>query len=324
MKQLISIVIPAYNEAAGISHFHQQLRKAIPGQYRYELLFVDDGSTDNTLSEINAIQKRDNDVRIISFSRNFGKEAATTAGIIESRGMATIVIDADGQHPVVLLSKFLQKWEEGAQVVIGIRETNQKEGVVKRYGSKLFYKVFNRITSEKIVPSSTDFRLIDAEVRDAFSRLSERSRITRALIDWLGFKKEYITFAANAREFGEASYSTKKLVKLAMNSFVSLTTFPLLVSGYLGLVIMPLSLMLGFFIIIEQYALNDPMSLKITGSASLGIFVVFLVGLILVSQGLLALYISRIYEEAKDRPLYIINPKTSTTTVSANETASLE
>jgi len=312
MKQLISIVIPAHNEATGISSFHSQLRKALPEKYRYELLFVDDGSTDKTLLELNAIQKKDTDIRIISFSRNFGKEAATTAGIVESQGDATIIIDADGQHPVESISKFLQKWEEGAQVVIGIRVNSQKESAIKHYGSKLFYNLFNHMSNEKIMPNSTDFRLINNEVRDAFSRLSERSRITRALIDWLGFKKDYITFTANTRAFGEASYSIRKLIKLATNSFVSLTNFPLFASGYLGLIIMPLSLLIGLFIIIEQYILGDPIGLKITGSASLGVFVVFLVGIMLTCQGLTALYISRIYEEVKDRPLYIINQKAST------------
>lgn len=312
MKKLISVVIPAYNEAAGISHFHKSLDNALPKKYNYEIIYVDDGSSDETLSILSMLAKRDSRVRIISLSRNFGKEAATTAGIVESNGNATLLLDADGQHPVELISQFINQWANGAQVVIGVRSENQKEGFIKKYGSKLFYGIFNRISSEKIVPGLTDFLLIDAEVREAFNSLTERSRITRALIDWLGYKTEYISFVANAREFGEASYSTKKLIRLAMNSFISLTTIPLYISSYLGMIITPLSLLLGLFIIVEQYIMSDPMQLHVTGSASLGIFIVFLVGIMLSCQGLVALYISRMYEEAKNRPLYLINHATST------------
>jgi dolichol-phosphate mannosyltransferase len=314
MKKLVSIVVPTHNEAAGISHFHRKLRESLPNRYRYELLYVDDGSTDSTLEKLKSIREKDSDVHIISFSKNFGKEAATTAGINESKGDATIIIDGDGQHPVELINSFLKKWEKGAQVVIGLRANNKNEGPLKHYGSKLFYRIFNLITKERLVPNSTDFRLISAEVRLAFGKLNEHNRITRALIDWLGYKKEYVTFTANAREFGEATYTMNKLVKLAMNSFISLTTFPLLLSGYLGIIITPMALFVGLFIIIEQYMMGDPLSLKITGSASLGVFIVFLVGIILTGQGLIALYTSRIHEEVKNRPHYIIDYTKSTDT----------
>lgn len=312
MKSLISVVIPAYNEESGIKHFYQTLKKALPNKYNYEIIFIDDGSRDATMSVIDRIAKKDSSVKIISFSRNFGKEAATTAGILESKGAAILILDADGQHPVELIPTFIDTWEKGSQVVVGIRSENQKEGFIKKHGSKLFYHIFNALTSEKMTPGTTDFRLLDAEVREAFSLLEEKSRITRALIDWLGYKKEYIPFIANPREFGEASYSTKKLIGLAMNSFVSHSTVPLYLSGYLGVVIVPLSLLLGIFIIIEQYILGDPLQLKITGSASLGVFIVFLVGIILACQGLVALYISRVHEEVRNRPLYLINRAAST------------
>jgi glycosyltransferase involved in cell wall biosynthesis len=305
-KQQISVVVPAHNESAGIAHFYQSLKAALPHRYSYELLFVNDGSNDDTLDILKSLQNADTSVRIVSFSRNFGKEAATTAGIIRSKGDAVIIIDADGQHPVERIDNFLKEWENGTKVVIGVRSANQKEGFVKRYGSKLFYALFNAMAHESLVPGSTDFRLIDATVRAEFAKLKEHGRITRALIDWLGYKKGYVTFTANAREYGEASYTNSKLFKLAFNSFVSLTTFPLYASGYLGLIIIPLSLIVGIFVIIEQFVMGDPMRLDITGSAMLGIFIVFLVGIILSCQGLMAMYISRIYEESKDRPLYVV------------------
>lgn len=310
VKQKISIVIPAYNESAGIAHFYHSLTAALPSRYSYELLFVNDGSSDDTLDVLESLKMSDDSIRVISFSRNFGKEAATTAGITHSRGNAVIIIDADGQHPVELINDFLKEWESGTKVVIGVRSANQNEGFIKRYGSKLFYAMFNAMAHESLVPGSTDFRLIDASVRAEFSKLKERGRITRALIDWLGYKKSYVEFTAHAREHGEASYTNSKLFKLAFNSFVSLTTFPLYASGYLGLIIIPLSLIVGVFVIVEQFAMGDPMQLKITGSAMLGIFIVFLVGIILICQGLIAMYISRIYEETKDRPLYIVENDT--------------
>ncbi|QQS20172.1 glycosyltransferase family 2 protein [Candidatus Saccharibacteria bacterium] len=311
MSKKISIVTPAYNEDAGIAHYYERLKAALPARYSYEILFVDDGSTDDTLKVLKSIMNKDKSVRIISFSRNFGKEAATTAGIVSSTGEAILVVDADGQHPVDRIDDFLKEWERGSKVVIGVRTANQKEGIIKRYGSKLFYALFNAMANENLVPGSTDFRLIDASVKIEFAKLKEKNRITRALIDWLGYKKTYITFTANAREFGEATYTNSKLVKLAFNSFVSLTTFPLYASGYLGLIIIPLSVLLGLFIIVEQFMLGDPLQLNVTGSGILGTFIVFLVGIILACQGLIAMYISRIYEEAKDRPLYIIEHDSS-------------
>lgn len=311
MKQKISIVTPAYNEAPGIVQYFNTLVDALPDRYKYEIIFVNDGSTDETLSVLQSLAEKKKSVRIISFSRNFGKEAATTAGITHSTGDAVLILDSDGQHPVERIEDFLKEWEMGAKVVIGVRTANKNEGFIKHYGSKLFYALFNAMADERLVPGSTDFRLIDAAVRNEFVKLKERGRITRALIDWLGYKKSYINFVANAREFGEASYTNSKLVKLALNSFVSLTTLPLYASGYLGLFIIPLSLLLGVFVIIEQYLMGDPMQLNITGSAMLGIFIVFLVGVILACQGLIAMYISRIYEEVKDRPLYIIESDTN-------------
>lgn len=311
MSKLISVVIPAFNEEAGILSFYKNLRKHLPKGYEYELIFIDDGSRDSTLEILQAISDEDKDVRVLALSRNFGKEAATTAGIAEAHGDATLIMDSDGQHPVELIRDFIRKWESGFQVVVGIRSENQKEGFVKKYGSKVFYKILNSMSEEKLIPGSTDFRLIDKEVRNAFVHLSERSRITRALIDWLGYRRAYISFVANAREHGQASYSTNKLIKLAMNSFVSLTTLPLYISMYLGLVITPLSALAGVVLIIEQYVMGDPLNLRITGSASLGILLVFLVGVILICQGLVALYVSRMYEELKSRPLYVISSTSS-------------
>ena len=272
----------------------------------YELIFVDDGSTDDTSQQVRHLRKKDERVRLVRFSRNFGKEAATSAGIQLATGQAILMIDADGQHPVELLPEFIERWQAGAKVVVGVRRTNQKEGFVKKHGSRVFYKVFNSTTGATLVPGSTDFRLIDSRVQKEFCQLTERNRITRGLIDWLGFEKAYVYFDANPRLHGQATYSVRKLVNLAVNTFVSMSFVPLHLFGYLGTIIMSLSFVLGLFIIVEQHILGDPLALNVTGAASLGLLILFLVGLILVSQWITSLYVSRVYEETKRRPNYII------------------
>jgi dolichol-phosphate mannosyltransferase len=220
-------------------------------------------------------------------------------------------MDGDGQHPPLLISEFMEKWRNGAQVVIGIRSSNQKEGSIKKWGSKVFYKLFNATSGAEIIPRSTDFRLIDKVVRTEFIKFTERQRITRGLIDWLGFKRDYITFEAPERIAGVASYKTSQLVKLAMNSFVSLSLKPLFFFGWIGAFITILSFISILFIFTEQFILNDPLNLHFSGSAILGILMSLLVGLVLISQSIIAIYISHIHTQTQNRPLYVIDKTTS-------------
>jgi polyisoprenyl-phosphate glycosyltransferase len=309
----LSIVIPSYNEEPNVAPFYEQLIKELAHDrdLTYEIIYVNDGSRDHTVEEIHKLAKKDKYVRLVSFSRNFGKEIATTAGIENARGDAILMIDADGQHPPELIHTFLEKWHNGAKVVVGVRKANQKEGFIKRYGSRLFYQLFNATSSVNLVPGSTDFRLIDRVVQEQFMRLTERNRITRGLIDWVGFDKDFVEFIANPRANGEASYKVSMLVKLFMDSFVSLSLAPLYFSGYAGLVITPLAFLFGLFVFVEQLLLGDPLHMRVTGTGMLGILTIFLVGTILVSQGLIALYISRIHSETQNRPLYIIDKSLS-------------
>jgi dolichol-phosphate mannosyltransferase len=310
----VSVVVPAYNESPGINTFHNDiLTPHLKGSVKssYEIIYVNDGSTDDTLEKLQLIADSDKYVKILNLSKNFGKEIAVTAGISVAQGQATIIMDADGQHPPEVIAEFLKKWELGAQVVIGIRDTNQKEGFIKRWGSKLFYKLFNSLSGTTVVPRSTDFRLIDSSVREEFLKCSERQRITRGIIDWLGFQREYIHFHSPARLAGEASYSTHQLIRLALNSFISLTLKPLLIVAWLGVIIICLSIIVGSAVFIEQFIMNDPLHLNFTGSALLGIFITFLVGLVLVSEGVLAVYLSHIHEQAQGRPLFIIDKSKS-------------
>lgn len=310
----LSVVVPAYNEASGIKQFHDTLLtpalKNIHG-YTFDIIYINDGSEDNTLGELKKLAKKSSNIQVINLSRNFGKEIAITAGLNIAPGEATIILDSDGQHPPELIEKFIAKWRDGAQVVVGIRSSNQKEGLVKKYGSKIFYSLFNSMSGATITPRSTDFRLIDKQVRSAFNEFTERNRITRGLIDWLGFKREYIEFDAPARLAGDPTYSTNQLIKLAFHSFISLSLKPLYFFGWLGVLITSLSLGGGLFLLIEQVVLGDPLSLGITGAVLVGIFVAFLTGLILTSQGVLAVYLSHVFAQTQGRPLFVIDYSTS-------------
>lgn len=317
-KSLISLVIPVYNEEEGVEQFHNSLLMPeivkLQGEYDFAVIYINDGSRDNSLSITQEIAAKNTQVKVVSLSRNFGKEIATTAGIHAAEGSdAVICLDADGQHPPALIGEFIKKWEAGAKVVTGVRKSNQNEGFVKKFGSKVFYKLFNSFSGSryKMIPGSTDFRLIDKLVRAEFLHFTERNRITRGLIDWLGFKTDYVYFDSPERLAGEASYKTSALAALAINSFISLSTKPLLISGYLGVFILTLSVIAGLFIIIEQYVLGDPLGLNITGSAQLGIFLSCLVGIVLISQSIISIYLSHIHSQTQGHPLFVIDKSES-------------
>lgn len=308
--QLISLVLPSFNEEAGLELFHHRLLRPAINEihdFAFEIIYVDDGSTDSTRDSLKRIAESDPSVRVVSLSRNFGKEIAITAGISFAEGDAIVILDSDGQHPPQMISEFITRWAAGAQVVVGVRQSNQEEGFVKRTGSRLFYRTLNAISEMQTVPRSTDFRLIDKDVREEFLKLSEPNRISRGLIDWLGFERSYVEFDSPARIAGSASYSVRSLFRLAINSFTTMSLRPLFAFGYLGMAITILALLLGVFLGIEQFILGDPMRLNVTGSALLGVFVAFLVGLVLTAQGVMALYVSHIHSQTQQRPLFVVN-----------------
>lgn len=312
-SKLISVVIPVHNEAVNIAWHHQVLEEYfVSRKLNYELVYVDDGSTDSSVAEIKQLAKKDSKtVRYLSLSRNFGKEAAVSAGIHHVRGAAAVIIDADGQHPIELVDQFIQKWQEGYDVVIGLRTSNKGEGFTKKYGSKTFHILLRLINGRDTLPGSTDFRLIDRKVINEYNKLTERNRLTRNLIDWLGFKKTVVPFAANERHAGKAAYSSRKLIKLALDGLVAHSTRPLKLISVLGLLISTLSVIGTLFLVIEMYILNDPLNLAVSGVAILALFLSFLVGVVLVCQGLLGLYLESVYYETQNRPLYVINEQSA-------------
>ena len=295
-----------YNEAAGIAQFHHQLIAVLKdAPLIYEIIYVDDGSLDGTTAAITEFCESDAHVHLLRLTRNFGKEIATTAGIHAARGDAILTLDADGQHPVQTIPQFVAKWQHGAKVVLGMR-TGRQASFMKRAGSKLFYKVFRRLTGIAMDPDASDFRLIDKSVQTEFNRMSEHNRITRGLIDWLGYDREYVPYEENPRLAGRSPYSFRKLFKLAVDSVISLSISPLYITAYIGAVVLPVATLLGLGMV-ANYLLSDPLDLHATGGAYIMVLILFLIGILLVSQGIIGLYLSHIHTETQNRPLYVVD-----------------
>lgn len=305
-RKLISIVIPVYNEAPNIPLLFKELQKHIKKiPYRFEILFVDDGSSDDSASVIRQMPKAEMPFKLIQLARNFGKEAAVSAGFHKAKGDAVLVMDADLQMPPRIMTEFIEHWENGAEVVVGVF-AKRNMNIIKKTGAKCFYRIMRIIGSNKLTPNATDYRLLDRQVVDAFNDLTERDRITRGLIDWLGYKRSYVYFEQEARRHGEPTYSYRKLFKLAIDSFTSHSLMPLKLAGYLGIFVLFTSIPLGIFLYVEKYILNDPLQLYITGTDMLAVMLLVLVGIILACMGLIALYIARIHSEVINRPLYVV------------------
>jgi glycosyltransferase involved in cell wall biosynthesis len=305
---LISIIIPCHNEAANLEALHAALTvttRSCPEEF--EFIYVDDGSTDDTVLIAKTLRRGHVNVRLVQLTRNFGKEIATTAGLQAATGEAAITIDADLQHPPALIPALIAAWREGSEVVVGVRRTGGRHApVLKRAGSSAFYRIINTMSQVQIRAGATDYRLLDRAVIHEFNRFTERGRITRGLIDWLGFRRAFVEFTPAKRHAGTAAYSYRKLFGLATTSIVSMSFFPLRLAGYLGVIITLTSGPLGLFILVEKYFMHDPLGLNITGTATLAVVLLFLCGIILMCLGLIALYIATIHTEVMNRPLYVV------------------
>ena len=314
MNKKISIVIPVCNEEKGIKKFlDDRLIKSIKEikDYNFELVLVNDGSKDNTLKILHEYAEKDKTTQVISLVRNFGKEMALSAGLRYATGDAVMTIDSDGQQPPERIKDFIKAWENGAEIVTGVRDHYTKHGLIPKLGSKLFYWLLKMMGNKTTIPGSTDFRLMDRVVVDEFNQMTEHNRITRGLVDWMGYEKVDIYYTYGERMAGKPSYNFKKLFNLAIDSFVSMSTTPLVIFGYIGIFITIGSFLLGSFCIINQYILGDPLHLYWNGAVQMAIFITFLVGLVLISQSITALYISHIHAETQNRPLFIISKKQS-------------
>lgn len=304
-NKLISVVVPVYNEERNLKKLLKELNGVLKKlDNDYEVIFVDDGSSDNSPEILRQMAEKFDFIRFLIFSRNFGKEIALTAGVHAAKGDAILMMDSDLQHPPRYIPEFIDRWEAGKQVIIGVRDDDGEASILKLAGSKFFNWMMNKVGDVPFVPGATDFRLIDRRVADEFARFTERSRITRGLIDWLGFEREYIAFKADERNAGSRSYSYMALVRLARDSMVSLSLVPLRVSGYLGVFIVTTTGPLGLYMITDKYFLSD--RFDFTSTAALSVLLMFMVGVVLINLGLISLYIATIHREVGNRPLYVI------------------
>jgi dolichol-phosphate mannosyltransferase len=298
-----------YREGRNVERLCERLDK-VSGElsgYEWEYLFVNDGSPDDSLEVVRRLARSDPKIKAIDLSRNFGKEIALTAGVHEAHQCdAVICMDADLQHPPELIPTLVKEWEAGAEIVATVRVTIERQPLLRRLGSHIYYWLMARISGLEMVSQTTDFRLYDRKVVAAFCKATERERMFRGIMDWLGFRKVYVPFRADARLEGSAGYSYGKLWRLAVNSITSFSLLPLRVTGYLGVLITTLSGVLLAWMLGAYLVSNEP------GYTPLAIVVVantFLIGIVLMAIGMVALYIGTIHTEVVNRPLYIVRER---------------
>lgn len=303
-RNFVSIVAPFYNEDEGVEDFYQAILSVIGGiqNIRFEVVCVDDGSTDHTLLKLVDITQRDSRFQVIELSRNFGKEAALTAGIDAACGDAVIPIDADLQDPPELIAALISEWKKGADVVLAHRTDRSSDTFMKRKTAEFFYRIHNRLSSVKIPENVGDFRLMDRAAVDALKQLPERQRFMKGLFAWIGFKTVTVDYSRNPRLSGVTKFSGWKLWNFALEGISSFSTAPLKIWTYIGAIGTIASFIYASAIIIRTliYGIDLP------GYASLLVIVLFFGSLQLISVGILGEYIGRIYLETKQRPTYLV------------------
>jgi len=299
----LSIICPCFNEEGTIKIFLEKLIPIMQGVQRsYEIIFVNDGSTDNTLNVLLKAKSKNPQIRILNLSRNFGKEAALTAGLEHAMGEVVIPIDADLQHPPEIIIELIKKWEDGFDVVVAKRTVRTGEGVIKKLTAKYFYKFHNQISDVEIPYNIGDFRLMSRKVIEALKRLPENQRFMKGLFAWVGFNTAVVEYEQAPRAAGKTCYNGWKLWNFALDGITSFSTLPLRIWMYIGFLISFLSFLYGSAIVINTLILG----VDTPGYASMITVILFLGGIQLIGIGILGEYIGRIYKETKRRPLYII------------------
>lgn len=309
MTKKISIVIPVFNEAGNIFNLHSRLERVIESlpRFEWEYIFVNDGSSDRSYEVLKSLAEVDRKVKALDFSRNFGKEIALTAGAHEAEHSdAVICIDADLQHPPELIPTLVSKWEEGAEVVVTIRAEIEKQPILRQIGSHLYYWMMRKMSGIDLKAKTTDFRLYDKKVVKAFMRATERERMFRGIMDWMGFRRSYVEFKADARAEGVVAYSYAKLWRLAVNSLTAFSLWPLRLAGYIGVLISSISGVLFLWMLMNYLVLKVWIY---TPLAMVVVINTFLIGIVLIALGLVALYIGIIHTEVINRPLYIVRER---------------
>jgi len=303
-----SIIAPVFNEHECLSEFYSRICSVMDMTHSsWELVFVDDGSTDGSTDLIRALAKKDKRVQPVIFARNFGHQIAVTAGMDYSRGQAVVVIDADLQDPPEVILDLIAKWKEGYQVIYAVRRRREGESWFKLFSASLFYRLIYRITDVKIPLDTGDFRLLDRKIVNIMGSMRERHRFLRGMASWVGFRQIGVEYDRKERFAGQTKYPFSKMLKLALNAVTSFSYFPLQLATYIGFIAAGLSILSIPIVILLRIAFHE----AFLGQATTLIAVLFLGGVQLICMGILGEYIGRIYDEVKGRPLYVVSEPAS-------------
>ena len=302
-RKKISIVVPCFNEEEGLDKFNEILTKSLPENYRYEIIYINDGSSDNTLNVIQLLIVNNPEIRYISFSRNFGHQNALKAGYDFATGNCAVSLDADLQHPPEIIAELIQKWEEGYEIVNTIRLDHQSISAGKKVSSGIFYKLMRRLSDVNIENGMADFRLVDRKVLEQLKNFTENHLFFRGIIPWMGFRQVNVTFRAKERFAGTTKYTLKKMIKFAITGVTAFSVKPLRISIYLGLVIALLAFIYAIYIT-YVYLFTDQ---AVTGWTSVILSILAVGGINLIMLGIIGEYLGKLFIENKRRPNYLIS-----------------
>jgi polyisoprenyl-phosphate glycosyltransferase len=313
-KVHISVVIPLFNEEGNIAVLYAALILALENiSPDYEIIFVDDGSKDRSFELISNISQQNNKVLGISLSRNFGHQIALTAGMEHASGEVVVTMDGDMQHPPEVIVDLYGKYKQGYDIVNSIRTETADSGAFKKITSQYFYKIINRLSDIHIEPASADFRLMNRKTVDAFLKLKEKDRFTRGIISWMGFKQAHIEYTAPERFSGKSKYSLFKMFSFAVDGITSFSAKPLRISFYAGLIVSFVGLLYAIYAVVEYFKGNTS-----PGWASTLVSILIIGGIQLISIGIIGEYLARVFNEAKNRPLYLVKQYSSKQDDTAN------
>ncbi|HEK9100883.1 glycosyltransferase family 2 protein [Bacillus pfraonensis] len=303
MEKLISVVVPMYFEEEVAQECYNRLKSVmIQNNINYEFVFVNDGSTDRTMEILKEIAANDYRAKVVNFARNFGHQTAVTAGIDCASGDAIVIIDADLQDPPEVIPELIAKWQEGYEVVYAKRKQRKGETWFKLLTAKYFYKFLNYMSDIDIPKDTGDFRIIDRKVANVFKQMTERNRFIRGMMSWIGFSQTYVEYERDERFAGETKYPLKKMIKFASDGIIAFSTKPLRIVMTLGLMSVFISIAVLLYSVIVKLIGSDIQ----TGWASIMVAITFFSGIQLLGLGIVGQYIARIYDESKNRPIYIV------------------